>query len=53
MTITIEIVMPDDRDGEPGRVEDRQDARRRHVDLLAHGRRVHDLVVLGGHRYAL
>ena len=39
----------DDRDREAGRVEDRQPARRRHVDLLADGRGVADALDLLHH----
>jgi hypothetical protein len=39
----------DDGDGQTDRIEDREDARRRHVDLLAHRRRLDELVGAGHH----
>jgi hypothetical protein len=40
---------PDDREREAGRVEDRQPARRRHVDLLTDRRGVDDVLGLLHH----
>jgi hypothetical protein len=38
---------PDDRDRDADRVEDREDARVRQVDLLARGGHIRDVVALG------